>query len=161
MALRPGVKRLVAFAALALALDQGTKAWALSILIEGVRRPLLGDALGLQLLFNPGATFGIAGSATWLLTVIAVLAIGAIAKISRRLASQEWALAFGLLLGGTIGNLVDRLVREPGPGRGHVVDFIAYGRFFVGNVADIAIVVAAIFLVGLSILGLRLDGTRS
>ena len=71
-----------------------------------------------------------------------------IVRFSRRLGSLGWAWAFGLLLGGALGNLTDRLVREPGFGRGHVVDFIDYHDLFIGNVADIAIVSAAI-LIGL------------
>ena len=63
------------------------------------------------------------------------------------------------LLGGSVGNLVDRFVREPGPLRGHVVDFIDYGGLFVGNVADIAIVGGAIVLVWLVFSGIGLDGT--
>ena len=64
-----------------------------------------------------------------------------IVRASRRIGSCGWAVALGLLLGGALGNLVDRLVREPGLARGEVVDFIAYANWFVGNVADIAIVV--------------------
>ena len=71
-----------------------------------------------------------------------------------------WAVALGLLLGGALGNLVDRLVREPGIARGDVVDFIAYANWFVGNVADIAIVVAAVLVVILAALGVHIDGTR-
>ena len=71
-----------------------------------------------------------------------------------------WAVALGLLLGGALGNLVDRLVREPGFARGEVVDFIAYANWFVGNVADIAIVAAAVLVVILAALGVHIDGTR-
>ena len=56
---------------------------------------------------------------------------------------MPWAVALGLLLGGALGNLVDRLLRAPGPGRGHVVDFIDYFGLFIGNVADVAIVAGA------------------
>lgn len=82
-------------------------------------------------------------------------------RISRRLGSTGWAVALGLLLGGTLGNLNDRLIRNPGFGRGHVIDFIAYGNFFVGNVADIATTVAAGLLMILYFRGVRLDGTHS
>jgi signal peptidase II len=69
-------------------------------------------------------------------------------------------VALGLLLGGAVGNLIDRLVRDPGVARGHVVDFIAYGDWFVGNVADIAIVAAAILMGLLAMRGIGLDGRR-
>jgi signal peptidase II len=79
-------------------------------------------------------------------------------RSARRLGSGVWALALGLLLGGALGNLTDRLLREPGFGRGHVVDFIAYGSLFIGNVADIAIVVAAVLVALLAVRGTTLDG---
>lgn len=154
------VAGLVSLAAVTLVLDQATKAWALAALDEGVRHPVLGDLLGLQLLFNPGAALGLATGTTWLLTLVAITVVVVIVRVSRRLGSRGWAVALGLLLGGALGNLVDRMVREPGVARGHVVDFIAYGDLFVGNVADIAIVAAAGLLMLLSLRGVRLDGTR-
>ncbi len=154
------VTGLVALAAVTLVLDQATKAWALAALDEGVRHQVVGDLLGLQLLFNPGAALGLATGTTWLLTVVAVTVVVVIVRVSRRLGSRGWTVALGLLLGGALGNLVDRIIRDPGLGRGHVVDFIAYADWFVGNVADIAIVVAAGLLMLLSLRGVRLDGTR-
>ena len=154
------VATLVALAAVTLVLDQATKAWALAGLDEGVRHPVLGDLLGLQLLFNPGAALGLATGTTWLLTIVAITVVVVIIRVSRRLGSTGWTIALGLLLGGALGNLVDRLIRDPGVFMGHVVDFIAYGDLFVGNVADIAIVAAAGLLMLLSLLGVRLDGTR-
>jgi signal peptidase II len=154
------VGTLVALAAAVLLVDHATKAWALSALDEGVRTPVLGDLLGIQLLFNPGAALGLANGTTWVLSLVAVAVVVVIVRVSRRLGSRGWTLALGLLLGGALGNLVDRLIRDPGVFRGHVVDFIAYGDLFVGNVADIAIVVAAGLLMLLSVRGVRLDGTR-
>lgn len=154
------VSGLVLLAALVLVLDQVTKVWALAALTEGERTPLLGDLLGLQLLFNPGAALGLATGTTWLLTVVALTVVVVIIRVARRLGSVGWAIALGLLLGGALGNLTDRMIREPGVARGHVVDFIAYGDLFVGNVADIAIVAAAGLLMILSLRGVRLNGTR-
>jgi len=147
-------------AVVVLAVDQLTKAWALHGLTDGLRHPLLGNLLGLQLVFNPGAALSIATGMTWVLTLIAATVVVVVARVSRRLGSTGWALAFGLLLGGAVGNLVDRLVRAPGPARGHVVDFIAYGHLFVGNVADVAIVVAACVVVLQTMRGVQLDGSR-
>jgi signal peptidase II len=154
------VATLVALAAVTLVLDPATKAWALAGLDEGVRHPVLGDLLGLQLLFNPGAALGLATGTAWLLTIVAITVVVVIIRVSRRLGSTGWTIALGLLLGGALGNLVDRLIRDPGVFMGHVVDFIAYGDLFVGNVADIAIVAAAGLLMLLSLMGVRLDGTR-
>jgi signal peptidase II len=143
-----------------LAVDQVTKAWAVQTLTVGERSPLIGDLLGLSLLYNPGAALSIATGMTWVLTAIAVVVVVVTVRASRRIGSRGWALALGLLLGGAVGNLVDRFLRDPGPARGHVVDFIAYGDLFVGNVADIAIVGAAGLIMVLSVRGIGLDGTR-
>ncbi|WP_426595366.1 signal peptidase II [Cellulomonas sp. McL0617] len=143
-----------------LVLDQLSKVWALDNLESGVRRVLVGDLLGLQLVFNSGAALSIATGMTWLLTIVAVAVIVFIVRASRRIGSRGWAVALGLLLGGALGNLMDRLFREPGFGRGHVVDFIAYWNVFVGNVADIAIVVAAVMIVFLAATGVHIDGSR-
>ncbi|MFS0701427.1 signal peptidase II [Cellulomonas sp. 179-A 4D5 NHS] len=143
-----------------LALDQLTKVVALRELSETERIPLVGDLLGLRLVFNPGAALSIANGQTWLLTLVATVVVVVVIRASRRLGSRGWAVAFGLLLGGALGNLVDRFFREPGVARGHVVDFIAYGNVFVGNVADIAIVGAAGLIMLLAVRGIALDGTR-
>ncbi|WP_127842254.1 signal peptidase II [Actinomyces wuliandei] len=140
--------------------DQATKAWALSALDDGARLPVVGDVLGLVLVRNSGAAFSLAAGYTWVLSLVAAAVIVAIVRASRRLTSTWWALVLGLVLGGAAGNLLDRLVRPPGPLRGHVVDFIDYGGYFVGNVADIAIVVAAVGLLVLTLGGRDRDGTR-
>jgi signal peptidase II len=153
--------RLIAvLAAVVLVVDQASKAWAVTALTEGVRTDVVGDLLGLRLLYNPGAALSIATGMTWLLTVVAVVVVVVTVRASRRIGSTTWAVALGLLLGGAVGNLVDRFFRDPGPARGHVVDFIAYGELFVGNVADIAIVGAAGLIVVLAVRGIGLDGTR-
>nr|WP_300337680.1 signal peptidase II [Actinomyces sp.] len=142
-------------------IDQLTKAWAASALADGHRVALLGDLLGLVLVRNPGAAFSFATGQTWVFTIVALVVTVIVLRASRRLASRWWAVTLGLVLGGAVGNLIDRLLRAPGVFRGHVVDFIDYGGYFVGNVADIAIVVAAVAVVALSLYGLELDGTRS
>ncbi|GAA1969570.1 signal peptidase II [Isoptericola halotolerans] len=140
--------------------DQLTKWWALSALTVGERIDLVGDLLGLSLVFNDGAALSIGSGYTGVLTVVVVVVVVVILRAIRRIGSVGWAVALGLLLGGAVGNLLDRLFREPGFARGHVVDMIAYADFFVGNVADIAIVVAAGLIVVLSFRGIALDGTR-
>jgi signal peptidase II len=148
-------------ATVVLAADQLTKWWALSSLTDGGPPiSLVGELLQLRLVFNSGAAFSIATGMTWLLTIIVVAVVVVIVRTVRRIGSRGWAVALGLLLGGALGNLGDRLFRDPGFAQGHVVDFIDYAGFFVGNVADIAIVGAAILIAVLSLRGIALDGTR-
>jgi signal peptidase II len=155
------VAALVLVAVLVLVLDQASKAWALGSLTEGERTPLLEDLFGLQLMFNPGAAFSFATGMTWIFTVAALGVVVVVVRVADRLGSRGWALGLGLLLGGAVGNLIDRLLRPPAFGRGHVVDFLAYGDLFIGNVADIAIVAAAALIVLLSARGIAMDGTRA
>lgn len=155
------VLTLVVLAAGVLVLDQLTKVWAVATFTEGERTPLVGDLLGLTLLYNPGAALSLATGMTWVLTIVATVVVVVILRTANRLGSRGWTLALGLLLGGALGNLVDRFFREPGFARGHVVDFIAYGDLFVGNVADIAIVGAAVLIVLLSLRGIGVDGSRA
>ncbi|WP_249670853.1 signal peptidase II [Cellulomonas wangleii] len=154
------IRGLVALTLSVLVVDQVTKVWAVAALAPGERTPLLGDLFGLQLVRNPGAALSIATGMTWVLTLVAVVVVIVIVRVSRRIGSAGWAVALGLLLGGALGNLVDRMVREPGPLRGHVIDFLAYGRLFIGNIADIAIVVAAVLVVWLTSRGIHVDGSR-
>jgi signal peptidase II len=148
-------------AAFVLAADQLTKWWAESALtVDGEPVPLVGELLQLRLIYNPGAALSIASGYTWILTIVVTVVVVFIVRAIGRLGSRGWAVALGLLLGGAVGNLVDRLAREPGFARGHVVDFIDYAGFFVGNVADIAVVSAAVLIAVLSLRGIGLDGKR-
>lgn len=143
-----------------LVLDQLTKTVVLATLEPGVYRPVLGEWFGLQLVFNPGAAFSLATGLTWVFTVAATVVAVVILIAAPRLRSRAWAIGLGLLLGGNLGNLTDRLVRDPGFGQGHVVDFLNYAGLVIGNVADIAIVVAAPMVAILLIRGVGLDGQR-
>lgn len=127
--------------------DQGTKMWARAALEGQPTRPLLGQWLSLRLVHNSGAAFSFAAGKTWMLTLFTVVVIGALIALGRRVRRLSSKLAIALLVGGAIGNLIDRLIAEPGFGVGHVTDFIAYGTWFVGNVADIWIVLGAAWLV--------------
>ncbi|WP_228373719.1 signal peptidase II [Demequina soli] len=129
------------------ALDQLTKQWALTALVPYEKHPLLGDLLSIELVFNSGAAFSLGESSTWILTIVAAVVTVGIVYYARR-ARPGWPVVlFGIALGGALGNLIDRLLRQPSFGEGHVVDMINYGDQFIGNVADIAIVGAAIALV--------------
>ncbi len=149
---------LLGLAAATLVLDQATKAWALASLTPGEAVNLVGSALRLNLIRNPGAAFSLGDGSTWVLTVISLTILVFVSVSARKVGNLPWAVALGLLLGGALGNLVDRFLRAPGPGRGHVVDFIDYFGFFVGNVADIAIVVAAGLIMVLTFRGTSLAG---
>lgn len=142
------------------AADLVSKEWALRNLNEGAYVPLIGEYFGLQLIYNPGAAFSFLTGATWVFTIISVAVVIFLITLCRRLASLPWAITIALLLGGTFGNLTDRLIRDPGFGVGHVVDFLNYNGYFVGNVADIFIVLAAIALAVLAFMGVPLSAAR-
>lgn len=152
---------LFVLTAVVLVADQVSKQVALNTLTTGEYHPLIGDFLGLSLVFNPGAAFSLGEGSTWLFTMAMVVVTAVIIRVSRRLGSRSWALALGALLGGTLGNLGDRLFREPGFAVGHVVDFINYNGWFVGNIADIAIVLSAAGIAVLSFTGIGVDGQRA
>lgn len=155
---RTGLLALIAV--LVLALDIATKVWVVAEL-EGRRSiELLGGELFLRVSRNSGAAFSFAEGATLLFTAVAIVVVVVIVRVSTRLRSVGWALSLGLLLGGATGNLVDRLFRDPGPGRGAVVDFIALGWFPSFNVADSGIVVGGLLAVLLTFRGIEVDGTR-
>ena len=129
--------------------------------LEGRRTvELLGGQLLLRVSRNPGAAFSFAEGATLLFTAVAVAVIVVIVRTARRLGSTAWALSLGLLLGGATGNLVDRLLRSPGPGRGAVVDFIDFQVWPSFNLADSAIVCGGLLAVLLSVRGVDFDGRR-
>lgn len=134
-------------------LDQGAKWWAVVRLQDEPPIRLVGDWLTLTFLRNPGAAFSLGTGSTVIFTVVAVVVAVVIVRSARRLRSVWWAIALGGLLGGAVGNLTDRLLRQPGFPSGHVVDFISVKYFAVFNVADMAIVGSAILMVVLSLLG--------
>ncbi|MET4926259.1 signal peptidase II [Streptomyces sp. PSRA5] len=138
-----------------LLLDQGTKWWAVGALGNSESIPVIGDFIRFWLVYNPGAAFSLGTGVTWIFTVFAGVAVVAIAWYAWRLRSIPWTYALGLLLGGATSHFGDRLFRDPGFGRGHVVDFIDYSGFFVGNVADIGIFAGAVTIVVLSFKGIE------
>ncbi|WP_258374456.1 signal peptidase II [Curtobacterium sp. MCBD17_032] len=154
----------LAFAAVVvLAFDQVTKALVVANLPEGVVVPVVGDALQFLSVRNPGAAFSFAVNMTWVFSLISAAVVVAIVVYARRIRSMWWALVLGMLLGGALGNLTDRLFREPGFGRGHVVDFISTPWMMpaIYNVADSFICISMVVFVLLVVFGVNLDGTRS
>lgn len=116
--------------------------------------------LTLTLTRNAGAAFSIGTGATLVFSAVAIAVIVVIARTARSLASRGWAVALGLLLGGALGNLVDRVFRAPGPFRGHVIDWIELPHWPVFNLADAAIVTGGLLAVVLVTMGVELDGSK-
>ena len=108
-------------------LDIVTKVLAVRLLTPGQPVSIIGDTVTWTLVRNSGAAFSMATGYTWVLTLVATGVVIGIIWMGRRLVSPWWALGLGMILGGAIGNLVDRFFRSPGPLRGHVVDFLSVG----------------------------------
>ncbi len=151
---------LLVVAAVVVLLDQSTKHWAVNSLSDGHIVHVIDDILRFRLTFNPGAAFSFATGFTFVFTIIAAAVVVVILRISRKLASWPWAIALGLLLGGALGNLIDRIFRQPSPFEGHVVDFIELPNFPLFNLADSAITCGAVMIVALSLLGIEFDGSH-
>lgn len=148
---------------LVLAADQFTKHLALENLPYEQPVPVIGDFLIFYLVRNPGAAFSLGEEVTWVFTIaLAAVAVAIVWLAATRVKSRLWAVALGLLLGGVLGNLTDRVLREPGFPVGHVIDFINTPWMMpaIYNVADIFIVSMMIGVALLVLVGLHLDGTR-
>ena len=159
--LRPRrVGLLLAVAAFVLAVDVISKAIIVARMPGHPPIRLLGGALTITLTRNGGAAFSIGTSMTILFTLIALGVVVYILRAARNLRSIGWAITLGLLLGGAMGNLVDRIFRAPGLFQGHVVDWIELPDWPVFNLAYSAIVCAGVLVVLLALLGIRMDGTR-
>ncbi len=148
---------LLSVATVVLLADVVTKVLAVKMLTPGQPVPIIGDTVTWTLVRNSGAAFSMATSYTWVLTLIASSVVLGIIWMSRRLVSPWWAIGLGMILGGALGNLVDRFFRAPGHLQGHVVDFLSIGWWPVFNVADPAVVGGAILLVALSVFGFDFD----
>lgn len=129
------------------AVDQVAKQWMLDNLEPGVPVPVLGDWFRFYLLFNPGAAFGMGENSTWLFTTIQFLFVLGVLIASPFLRDRGMAVGLALIGGGALGNLLDRLFREPGFWFGHVVDYISVGDFAIFNIADASITVGVVVFV--------------
>jgi signal peptidase II len=116
--------------------------------------------LTLVLTRNAGAAFSIGTGQTIVFTLVALAVVVVIARTARSLVSRGWAVALGLLLGGALGNLTDRVFRAPAPLRGHVVDWIELPHWPVFNLADSAIVCGGVLALLLALQGIEMDGSR-
>ncbi|RKN50772.1 signal peptidase II [Micromonospora endolithica] len=163
---RPRTVGLLAGVALfALLADLLTKHLALAELPDREPVRLLGGAVYLSLIRNSGAAWGMGSDYTWVFPLITIGVVGWIVWMALRLRSTPWAISLGLVLGGALGNLMDRLFRAPGHFVGHVVDMISvfgpYGEYFpVFNLADSSLVCGVVLAVGLELTGRQRDGGR-
>ena len=153
----------VAVALGVVAIDQVTKALALAYLKPRILSgegpiEILGPVLKLTYTENTGAAFSMGTGFTWIFAIIAAVVAVVILRTAARIGSVWWAVALGGLLGGAVGNLIDRLTRPPGIGQGFVVDFLQLPNWPVFNVADMSIVGSAILMVILTLRGVELTG---
>lgn len=157
------IAALAFVAVTAYVLDQVSKHLVTTRLVEGESVDVIGEFFQLHFVRNPGAAFSLASGTTWIFSIAASAVVVAIVVFARRIRSRAWAVMLGMLLGGTLGNLTDRLTREPSFGQGHVVDFLYFPSLLpaIFNVADIFIVSSMGLLLLLTLLGVNLDGTRT
>jgi signal peptidase II len=123
--------------------DLGTKVWAVNVLSSRANVEVLGSFLQLTFVRNSGAAFSIGAGKTIIFTLFALSVLIIIARYAARITSMAWAVVCGLVLGGILGNLTDRIFREPSFLQGHVIDWIQIPNWPVFNIADSAIVIAA------------------
>ncbi|MBC7725405.1 MAG: signal peptidase II [Burkholderiaceae bacterium] len=143
-------------------LDQATKYLVVENLPLGRPVEVLGTVLQFFFVKNSGAAFSLASGSTWIFSIAASVVTVFIVFFARRIRSTSWAILFGMLLGGTTGNLTDRLFREPSFGLGHVIDFIQVAGFpAVFNIADSFIVASMGLFIILTVRGIGLDGQRT
>jgi len=142
--------------------DQIAKLLVVAHLYEGQQIQVLGQLLQFHFVKNAGAAFSIGTGSTWIFSIVGVGVLGFVIWYAPRIRSMAWAVLFGLLLGGLLGNLTDRLFREPGFGVGHVVDFLQIPVLpAIFNLADVAIVSSMVLFLLLTLRGVGLDGRHA
>jgi signal peptidase II len=143
------------------AFDQLTKLAVTTNLTEGETVSVIGQVLQFHYIKNSGAAFSLGEGMTWIFSIVATAVAVFILVFARRIRSLGWAALFGMLLGGNLGNLTDRLFREPSFGQGHVIDFLQIWGFpAIFNIADVAIVASMGLFILLTLRGVGLDGSR-
>lgn len=134
-------------------LDRVTKIWAEANLQVGFPKEVIGSIVQFNLVYNPGAAFSIFTDATWVFTIFAFGFSIAILLFATRIHTLPWKIAAGMGLGGAVGNLIDRIVNEPGIGQGHVIDFIMVPAWPIFNVADSSMSLAVVTIIIASLRG--------
>jgi signal peptidase II len=149
-------------ALIAILVDQVTKQLAINALSDGQNPKVIGDLLKFLLVYNDSAAFSMGVGQTWVLALIAIAAVLALLWFGPRAKSKSWSLIYGLVLGGASGNLIDRLIREPGFLNGHVVDFLQIPfNFPIFNLADSALVIGVSLAIIRTLLGDEIGGKRA
>ena len=148
-------RHLLVTALIVTCIDLATKAWAVATLENQPEIRIIGDFLKFSFVRNPGAAFSFGTSVTWVFTLIAIAVSIGILWISRTVTNKPWAIALGGLLGGAVGNLIDRIFRSPEVFHGHVVDFVSLPNYPMFNISDSAVVLSAIAMVILSFRGVE------
>ncbi|MCZ4499389.1 MAG: lspA [Marmoricola sp.] len=155
---KPRFGLVLGIAVIAWAVDIATKVLAVEHLAPGESKDFIGSLLKLHLTRNPGAAFSTGTGMTPFITLFGCTALVVAVVVARKVRTPVWAWAFGLLVAGIIGNLTDRMLRDPGPLRGHVVDFLELPNWPIFNVADICINIAAGLIVLQTLRGVPLAG---
>lgn len=146
-------RQLIVTALIVILLDLATKIWAVARLENQPEIKVFGEFLKFSFVRNPGAAFSFGTSVTWVFTLIAIAVSITILLVSKSVTNRPWAIALGGLLGGAVGNLIDRIFRSPEVFQGHVVDFISVPNYPMFNISDSAVVLSAIAMVVLSFRG--------
>ena len=154
-------RQLLLTALVVILIDLATKAWAVARLENQSEIKVIGEFLKFSFVRNPGAAFSFGTSVTWVFTLIAIAVTIAILLISKNVTNKPWAIALGGLLGGAVGNLIDRIFRSPEVFHGHVVDFISVPNYPMFNISDSAVVLSAIAMVVLSMRGVDYQSTNA
>ena len=149
---------IAAIGAVIAVIDQITKNWAVDSLPLLEPQPFIGEILQLTLLYNSGAAWGMGAEITPVVTSLQLAIVAGVIVFAVKAVRSPWyTAALGLIMGGALGNIHDRLLREPGPFRGAVVDFLELPNWPVFNIADMAVVGGAIMIVALGLFGVASD----
>jgi signal peptidase II len=146
-------RQLLTTALIVILFDLATKIWAVARLENQPEIKVIGEFLKFSFVRNPGAAFSFGTSVTWVFTLIAIAVSITILIVSKSVTNRPWAIALGGLLGGAVGNLIDRIFRSPEVFQGHVVDFISVPNYPMFNISDSAVVISAIAMMVLSFRG--------
>ena len=156
----PSLVPSLLIAAIVIAADQATKIWAVGRLSRGRTIDLVGS-LRFNLVFNQGMAFSRFRGIGQYVGVLAMVVVCFLAVSLRRSESKLSAMATGMIIGGAIGNIIDRLFRGSGWLKGGVVDFIDVQWWPIFNVADIGVTVGGVLLVLGSLLRSRMPSPNS
>ena len=149
---------IAAIGAVIAVIDQITKNWAVDSLPLLEPQPFIGEILQLTLLYNSGAAWGMGAEITPVVTSLQLAIVAGVIVFAVKAVRSPWyTAALGLIMGGALGNIHDRLLREPGPFRGAVVDFLELPNWPVFNIADMAVVGGATMIVALGVFGVASD----